>query len=708
MISIYSLPPFTAAIFSISLGGFVFFKNRKSSVHISFALFCLSLFIWLFGYTITYSIQDETVAVFFARLSCTGAMFTAPSCYYFSVSYLKRNKEKTAVLLSYLIFLLIAPFSMTSNYFLSGVYKYYWGYYSKAGMLHPLHLLIFFGIFIRSFWLLFYSYKEKRTTSHFKANQIQYIFYGYIAALIGAIDYIPKYGVEFYPFGFLFEIIFVSVIAYAILRYRLMDINLVFKRTAVYSLSAGILTSLFVVIVISMTKLLSERAGITSFTIMVIAAITIAILFNPLKNRIQKIIDKIFYKKTYDYYSTIQKVSHELASMLDLKKIHSFVGDTVFSTLGLKNIYLLSDVAGEDYEVVYHKSHAKKEKEEEEGKRLRIDGNCLMVKFLKTSEKIVIKYEMPEFIETLGQETIDSITTRLKPFNGEAVMPVVVDGKLSLLMIIGEKLSGDMFTNEDIKLIEIISDQTAIAIKTARLHQEKVHSERLASIGMMSATFAHEVRTPLTSIKTFAQLLPEKHPDIDFREKFSKIVTNSVDRIDGLINDLLYYSSDKIFVEMKNLDITELIDQTIDEVKTNLEFEKKNINIEKNYKKGKINILGDGRKLKHAILNIINNGCQAIPMDRNKGTLRIGINQDRESVDILITDNGNGISPKDMPKIFEPFFTAKAMGVGLGLAIAKKIVENHNGKIAVNSKLREGTTFAITLPVNNQEVGSEK
>jgi signal transduction histidine kinase len=481
-----------------------------------------------------------------------------------------------------------------------------------------------------------------------------------------------------------------------------MDINIVIKRTAVYSLSAGLLASFFVVFVLAMTKYLSNLAGITSFTITVIAALIIALLFNPLRNRIQTIIDKIFYKKTYDYYATIQKVSHELASTFNLRKIYSFVGDTIFSTLGLKNIYLLFAIPGGSYRTVYSTSHGK-DKAMEDEEAMEIDEESKMVKYLMDSEDVVIREELPH-ISKISQEVTDNVNADLKPFKGEVVVPVSIGGKLELLMVLGEKLSGDIFTVEDIRLLKTISEQTAIAIKNARLYIDKLRSERFASIGMVSATFAHEIKNPLSSIKTFAQLLPDRYSDIDFRENFSKIVMDSVNHIDSLITDLMGLSSGRLSAGMSTLNITGLIDQIIDEIRANLELEKKKIKIEKDYKDIKIDILGDEKRLRQAFINIITNGCQAIPDGRDDGTLRVSINQDNENVDILITDNGDGIPAEDVPKIFNPFFSTKTIGAGLGLAITKKIIEDHSGKIEVESRLKKGTTFKITLP---KEIGAK-
>ncbi|MBI4682911.1 MAG: hypothetical protein HY757_07410, partial [Nitrospirae bacterium] len=313
-------------------------------------------------------------------------------------------------------------------------------------------------------------------------------------------------------------------------------------------------------------------------------------------------------------------------------------------------------------------------------------------------DEVLIKDELPGIERALGLEIIERIKSDLKPFSGEAVVPVFIDKKLILLLILGEKLSGDMFTNEDINLLNIVSNQIAIAIKNAELYKDKVRTERLASMGMMSATFAHEIRNPLTSLKTFAQLMPEKYNDEEFRETFSRIVVGEIERIDGLIGDLLDFSSDKKLCRLNYFDLTTLVDDIVDYVRGKIEFDRKNILFKKNYGKEEINMTGDAEKLKQAFINIITNGCQAM---NGEGTLTVSIKQNSRYVDIAIADTGEGITEDDISKIFDPFVTTKEMGIGLGLAISKRIIEDHQGKINVKSKVSKGTTFTVTLPVQN-------
>jgi len=690
---------------------FIIIKSGKRKLSQIWVFFNIAVAIWGFGAFFIGNSKDPSIAFLWWKIAHIGVIFI-PVFMYHVVSIICELKQKRLLTLIYLqgLFFLFIDVINPNNLFLSGVRQLFSSlYYGTLGPLYHPFFVIWLSIVFYSHYKLSLSYFRLKGI---KKTQITYFLLATFLGFLGGLtNFITAYGIDVFPYGNFTIPLYCIITTYAIVRYRLMDINFVLKKTAVYSLSAGILTSLFVVIVVSMTKLLSEMAGITSLTITVIAAITIAILFNPLKNRIQKIIDKTFYKKTYDYYATLHKVSHELASMFDIKRIYSFIGDIIFSILGLKNIYLLSVVSDGDYEVVYRMPYDEKgekreveidsireEDEERDRKRLRIAQDCLMAKFLRTSENIVIKDELPGIIDLLGQETIDCIKIHLELFDGEVLVPVFVDDKLSFLIILGEKLSGDMFTNEDIKLLETISDQTAIAIKNASLYAEKVKSERLASMGMMSATFAHEVRNPLTSIKTFAQLMPEKHNDPEFNSTFSKIVINEIERIDGLIKDLLHFSSGKVLTSMDVVDIAALIDEVLEYQKVKLDLERRKISVEKIYRSVKINIMGDSKKLKQTFINIISNGCQA--MGEN-GVLKVNINSNGRNVDILISDTGGGISREDISRIFEPFYTTKSLGIGLGLAISKKIIEDHGGNIRVKSELSKGTTFIVSLPVNN-------
>lgn len=703
-VNFYSIFPLLSSLFVLFLGVFVFVNKYHSIVNRAFIRLLFFLFTWLLSYGISYITTTEQQALFWLKIGYIGVILIPVSFYHVTYAFLDLRSHKKILIFLYSISLLFIYLLYSTDYLINGVYKYFWGYYPKAGFLHPFYLVYVFLTICGCNILIFRSWlKKKNETSTYKFK-LQYILIAFIIGSIASVDFIPNYGVEIYPFGWLCVVFYSSIITYAILRHHLMDISVAIKRTAAYSLSAGLLTAFFAILVITATNLLSSFAHVSSLMISIVAAFVITILFNPLRNKIQVLIDRMFYKKSFDYYETVRHVSSNLASMFDLEKIYQFICNVIYDAMGLKNVYLLIGFPGGAYDIVYHSSPKKgrniiNRSGPEKPEEMKMNKFTGILKYFRASDSILVKDELTGYEESLGQETIDRIKKELEFFQGAAVVPVFIDKKLSLLIILGQKHSGDMFTGEDMDLLKTISNQTAIALKNVRLYQEKVNSEKLASLGMMSGTFAHEIRNPLTSLKTFAQLMPEKYNDPEFRDTFSRIVISDIQKIDSLISDLLDFSTERKSTRMNNFNLIELVDGVVDYVEGKLEFERSKITIEKNCSEQEINMMGDTEKFKQALGNIVLNGCQAM---HGEGILRIGIKPNGKNVDITVEDTGEGINPEDLPKIFDPFVTTKKMGIGLGLAISKRIVEDYNGKIYVKSQPAQGTTFTISLPVQNQ------
>ena len=246
-----------------------------------------------------------------------------------------------------------------------------------------------------------------------------------------------------------------------------------------------------------------------------------------------------------------------------------------------------------------------------------------------------------------------------------------------------------------------------IAEENQLLRQEIIQSERLKSIAVLASGMAHEIKNPLTPIKTFSEQLPSRLDDKEFLLKFSKIISKEVDRIDSLVKDLLSFAKPSS-PQLKQVNINQLIEQTLDLLNNEIIRHKINLNTSFQNKNILINI--DPQQIKQALLNIFLNAIDAMP---NGGTLTIKtfviVNSSsiviprseatKQSLVIEITDSGCGIAPKDLAHIFDPFFTKKDHGTGLGLSFTHEIIKNHNGKIFAESELGKGTTFKIELPV---------
>ncbi len=242
-----------------------------------------------------------------------------------------------------------------------------------------------------------------------------------------------------------------------------------------------------------------------------------------------------------------------------------------------------------------------------------------------------------------------------------------------------------------------------------KLEKEIRRSDRLASLGTLSAGMAHEIKNPLVSIKTFTDLLPHRYEDPDFRETFSKLIGQEVERIDGIVNQLLGFSR-PTKATLEPVCLHETLDKSIRLLKENLS--QKDIALDQVMEAGNDRILGDPRQLQQAFINFFMNaidamnegGCLTIytsDAKRNESVMNTLLKTDY--ILVSIRDTGHGIPETDRKNIFDPFFTTKSHGTGLGLAVAHGIINEHGGRIEVESDPGKGTIFNIFLPLALEE-----
>lgn len=224
-----------------------------------------------------------------------------------------------------------------------------------------------------------------------------------------------------------------------------------------------------------------------------------------------------------------------------------------------------------------------------------------------------------------------------------------------------------------------------------RHRREMGRREELARLGEMGAIMAHEIRNPLAGIKGFAQLL-EAATDIgEARRHAGKIVTQSL-RMEALVDDLLAFARDDQ-AERQICDLARVIEECVALVRMEAETQRIRIVLDAS-SPVKARVVAD--RIVQLLLNLIKNAIQAMP---DGGLLVIGLRQKNGFVQISVKDNGSGIAPQYLQRIFEPFWTDKAQGTGLGLALCRKVAEEHAGTLTVESTPGAGTEFVCSLPV---------
>jgi signal transduction histidine kinase len=530
--NIYALPPLLASAIILTLGIYVWIKNINSTLNFSWFLVCFSMFVWLLGDFFLFSTRDYNLAVLLSRLVYIGVTGIPFSLVYFALKITKASKSKLIAIV--LIFLLIvtATVLLKTNLCVNGLYKFYWGFYPRAGKFHELFLLFWLTIYIIAAVII---YNKTRSVVGKEKMSLTYVFWAlFFGGIIGPLDFIPKYGFEFYPIGYFCIPLITATVAFAILKYSLLDIKIVVKKSLLYSTLIGVLTAIYLLLVMSTEYFFKGIVGYKSLIISLLSAFIIANIFNPLRNNIQMFIDRIFLGKT----------SHEIAKENEL------------------------------------------------------------------------------------------------------------------------------------------------------LRQEIERSERLKTANTLALGLAHEIRNPLTTIKTFAEYLPEKYKDVEFVKKFSRIIPSEVDRINSIIKQLLDFSKPSP-PSFKETNICRLIKEILGFL--NSEFLKQKIKLNEIYEDPDLLITIDPSQIKQAILNIILNAVESMPKG---GVIAIQTKTGAQDfLEIRIVDEGCGIANDTIKRIFDPFFSTKDTGTGLGLSITHQIIKNQNGSIVVESKLGKGSTFIIKLPL---------
>ena len=530
----YAIPPLMAGTFVLILAVIIYRNNPQLARNRTMSLCCFGGTIWLYCYSFNYFFPHiESLNIFLSKFSYLGVTILWASYLHFTLEFL-RIKRKTLLTFSYIFALILIGVTLSTDLIVSSNYNYFWGPYPKAGKLHFVCLLYAVYIWAYCLTLLFNGYRNKnKQYSPDEANRIKYVFWAYFIGNSGAIDYVQNYGIEIYPFGFLSITLFFAVLTYAIIRHQLLDIKIVVKKTIAYSILVSIMTTLFFIIVYVLEKTFSVIIGYHSVPLAMIIIAFFSIIFTPLKNKIQILIDKYFFRGS---------------------------------------------------------------------------------------------------IDQIDEENI-------------------------------------------------------------KLREELQKSEKLKAVATLAAGMAHEIKNPLTSIKTFNEYLPQKYDDKKFMRKFHKIVGEEVDKINYTVKQLLEFSKPSK-LNLKPVDLNKLLSETLELL--NNDLLKKNIKVERKLSPLPV-ISVDPSQMKQVFLNLFLNAFDSMETD---GVLTITTENKQNQILIKIKDTGCGIEKEDLKHIFDPFFSKKDGGTGLGLSVVHGIIEKHGGNIKVSSTVGKGTTFEIILPIS--------
>lgn len=286
-------------------------------------------------------------------------------------------------------------------------------------------------------------------------------------------------------------------------------------------------------------------------------------------------------------------------------------------------------------------------------------------------------------------------------------VPLIVKGSVVGVILADNLYSGRAITDDHVKLLTLFASQAALAIENAetyaelqksmdRLRQaqkEIVHGEKLATIGKMAAHVAHEIRNPLSTIGGFARAILKKPDSVDRVTKNAKIISEESTRLENMLKGVMDFSRPSAPVP-KMTDFNAVVERAF---RTHAELlGGRNIHASIDLDRSIPEISIDENQITQVLHNLIRNGADSM---QQGGAMQLKTGREGERVSLTFTDSGCGIPPDILERLFDPFFTTKPDGTGLGLAVSKKIIDDHGGTIECHSVVGKGTEFKILLPM---------
>jgi signal transduction histidine kinase len=321
-----------------------------------------------------------------------------------------------------------------------------------------------------------------------------------------------------------------------------------------------------------------------------------------------------------------------------------------------------------------------------------------LVQWLKLNEKPLIVSFDPEY-DNIFSSHDKEIINYLKAV---LICPLKTSNRFKGAIMMQERADSNPYSSLDLEMLSILLDNAVLAIENVAYYEERVthlkhiyQTDRLAVIGQLAAGAAHEIRNPLTSIKSIIQYVKDDIKE-DKKQLLMKTVLQEVDRINDILTGLLSFSRQNNPVKHK-FDLAVMIDQTLDFIR-NTKM-KKRITLTATFYTPTIFIVADHDQLKQVLMNIVLNAMDAID---EAGEVEVDVRQakmeGRPCITITVTDTGKGIEDESLEKLFDPFYTTKTEGTGLGLSISYGIIRQHQGNIEIGNRPNGGARVTINIP----------
>ncbi len=693
----------------MSLAGITLLRNPGSRLNRVFTYFLSALALWNIGVFMLRGAADERSAYLWEVIIHVGIIALPAFYYHFVLIFLdSTTRHRPSLVLAYALAIVFTAINVSgSPVFMEGATQTFWGWAPVAGPLYVAFFLYLNAFLIYGLSRLVKAYKS--VDSSFLRNRALLILLGSVVSLAGGfIDFIRFILSRFipaadqiYPVGIPANMLFALLLATSIVRYRLFDVNVAVKKASIY-FAVGTVITAFLAIVTRVTEKRFDLEASSAVWVIVPMGLIVALLLSPWGRPLEDFIQRLMFSRRRGCYETLLQLSRRVSTILDFGKLVDTLVQGVVRGIPLTHcVLMIYDKATNSF-VTY-----REESTIGEGAGMAaIRADSPIVQWLKRAEGVLVKEEVK--LNPRIARYFEAAEGELEEIKGSLIVPLKVENTLIGILLLGDKLSGEIFNAQELEVLSVAANQAAISLENARLYQELSSSNaRLMQASQLKSQFlanmSHELRTPLNSIIGFSKVLLNRlDGDLTERqEAYLRSVHNSSTHLLRLISDILDFSrieAGRLEVRPEEIDVNELLEECVESSAPLVRG--KPVKIEKDVPLELPRLHADRTKVKQILLNLLSNAIKFTAT----GRVLVRVQPEPDRLHVSVADTGIGIRQDDLAGLFEPFhrldspLAREAGGTGLGLAISKKFVELHGGRIWAESRENKGSTFHFTLP----------
>ena len=704
--------------FALAFPIFFLVGRTKQPLHFIWGGFSFFVALWAFGFFWAFYVKTYEIALFWFRFLNLAAIPIPALFFTFTLFFLKKNEDyKKTIILVYgigiIYFTLCLAFPKLFIPSLSP--KLEFTYYPNAGILYPFFALYYGATIGTGIYFLINKYRASKQNHNLhqkNLKQFKIIFFSLAIGILGGSTTFPLvFNIPVYPFGVIGPAILALSIGIGIIKYEFFDLKVLITKTFSFILAVAIFISCFSVMSLlyhhSIFPL--QLSYVISTGIYMIFLMTV---FEYIRHLIHTPLETKFLKGHYKTEAMLTTISSKLLICQTRKEVLMTIAKSIKDNIQIKSIHAYVPNIHQD-PLVYHLADLSFQTEETDDLLFESE---LPDSLLQANHPFLLQ------LQNTGQAVcqLEELPIQYPFYQNSLFLTLQSYKQCQGILILGPKISEKSYTEKDLLFFNALINQMILVLDRVT-HYEKLSHDYQKSLSVaqqanMQKTFAtltkqlaHEIRNPMLALQTATFSMNEatlKSPAFTLKEDLIEYLSLSqevIDQIEHVTTEMLKYDLSSNSVQIHPIYIQELITSTLVLLQATLTM--KGIRVNTQFLDPSPQILGNKTGLNQVFINILTNAIQAI--EKPGGAITISVSTSMymskksiqmHGIKVDILDNGKGMTKEQIARIYEPFFTTKYEGTGLGMAMVFQMINQLNGLIEVSSEPNKGSTISIFLP----------